>query len=337
MNRIIKITSQIIFFSAISFCSLSQILPTFGDSRTGTTGLQFLKIYPDARSAALSGSTAASANDVSALYWNPASLTKMDTYRFSFQFGYTGWYAGIKMNYGGFVFSKDKLNFWGLSIIHLNSGEMPVTTEFSPNGNGQTFSSGDLLAGISYGKILSDNFSFGLTGKYVSEYIGNIKVRNGLFDLGLLYSVGVRQTTRFSVGISNFGFNVSPDGKVRISTLKGEKTVSDFERMVVPSIFRLSIITPLYRKGFHQLFISGQLNHPTDNNESVCMGLEYLFRKVLILRTGYEFSGGQNGWPSFGLGLQLRRNFGNVRLDYSFNNKEYLGNVNRLTLGFSLK
>lgn len=333
----LKSFSAFFFLLIVCHTGIAQILPSFGDSRTGTTGLQFLKIAPDARSSALSGSTAASSNDVSAVYWNPAGLTKMDSNRFNFQFGYTSWFAGIKMNYAAFVFSKDKMNFWGISLIHLNSGDMPVTTEFNPTGNGQVFSAGDFLAGISFGKVLSDNFSFGISGKYINEYIGNIKVRNGLFDLGLLYSVGVKQTTRFSVTVSNFGFNVLPDGKVSISTLKGKETVSGFEKLAVPSIFRLALTTPLYQKGYHQLYASGQLSHPTDNNETVSLGLEYLFRKVLFLRSGYEFGSGQNGWPSFGFGLQLRRYFGNIKLDYSFNNKEYLGNVNRLTLGFSLK
>jgi hypothetical protein len=43
----------------------AQVLPAFGATRAGTTGMQFLKIGPDARSAGLSGNFVALVNDVS--------------------------------------------------------------------------------------------------------------------------------------------------------------------------------------------------------------------------------------------------------------------------------
>ncbi|MBK8345545.1 MAG: hypothetical protein IPL12_21030 [Bacteroidetes bacterium] len=62
----------------------AQILPAYGDSRTATTGRQFLKIAPDGRSAAMSESFLAVVDDVSSLYWNPAGLTQLDTNKFNF-------------------------------------------------------------------------------------------------------------------------------------------------------------------------------------------------------------------------------------------------------------
>ena len=53
--------------------SVAQILPTFGNSRSGTSGMQFLKVWPDARSGALGGAVTAIVNDPSAAYWNPAA------------------------------------------------------------------------------------------------------------------------------------------------------------------------------------------------------------------------------------------------------------------------
>jgi hypothetical protein len=331
---------RIFFFILFLFCTCiisAQVLPSFGDSRAGTAGLQFLKIWPDARSSSLSGSYASIADDVSSVYWNPAGLTMMDSSRYHFQFGHTGYFAGVGMNYMGLAYSRKHLNFWGISLMSLTSGEMPVTTEFEPAGNGQTFNVSDLLIGISFAKILSDNFSFGLSTKYVYENIADVTVHNGIIDFGFIYSIGTKTNTRFSVGISNFGFNVSPSGKVQLTTLSGNKEVDNFEKMPVPSIFRLGVSTDLIKKKNHFLVITGQLNHPTDNNETVALGLEYAIKKLLYLRTGYEFGTAQKSYPSFGLGLNLRRYFGNFKLDYSFNTREYLGNVHRITFGIDLK
>ncbi|MEA3494825.1 MAG: PorV/PorQ family protein [Bacteroidota bacterium] len=315
----------------------AQILPSFGNSRTGTTALQFLKIAPDARSSALSGSYNALVNDVSAVFWNPAGLTHIDSNKYHFQLGHTAYYSGIVQNYMGFAFSKSRLNYWGISIINLSSGEMPVTTEFQPFGNGQTFSVSNMLVGVSFAKILSDNFSFGISGKYVYENISDVLIHNGIFDFGFIYNIGIKHNTRFAVGISNFGFNVSPSGNVTISTLNGDKAIENFENVAVPSIFRLGFASNVWNKGIHSLVFAGQLSHPTDNNETMAFGVEYSLKDILFLRTGYEFGADQNGLPSAGIGINLQRYFGSIKVDYGFNNKDILGDIHRITLGISLK
>jgi hypothetical protein len=317
--------------------SRAQVLPSFGGSRAGTAGLQFLKIAPDARSSAMAGSYAAIVDDVSAMYWNPAGLTHLDSGRYHFQFSHASYVAGIGINFAGFAFTRNGYNFWGISLLSLNSGEMPVTTEFQPYGNGQTFSVSNILLGLSFAKILSDNFSFGLTGKYAYENIADVTIQNGLFDFGFVYNIGTKTGTRFSVGISNFGFNVSSQGKVTLNTLSGSKDVDQFEKVAVPSIFRLGVATDLIKKNDHKLLVTTQLNHPTDNKESLALGLEYGYKKLLFLRTGYEFGADYTTWPAFGFGLNLRRYFGQMKFDYSFNNKDFLGNIHRITLSIDLK
>ncbi len=334
-NSAYKILIAIAFiFSAQS--SSEQILPSFGNSRAGTAGFQFLKIAPDARSAGLAGSFASMADDVSSVYWNPAGMTMTDTAHWHFQLGQTSYYSGIHLSYAGFIYSKSRLNFWGLHVLGINSGEMPVTTEFLPEGNGMTFSVSDLVIGLSYGKILSDNFSFGLTLKYVYENMAGITIQNGIFDFGFIYNVGLNRKTRFAVGVSNFGFNVSPSGKVVVSTLNGDKVYENFENVAVPAIFRLALSSRLVDIKQHHLTAAAQLSHPTDNNETISFGCEYNFKNLLFLRTGYIFGEDQKALPSFGFGVKLMRHFGGVSLDYGYNAKMILGEIHRITLSLTV-
>ena len=46
-------------------------------SKTGTTAAQFLKIGVGARALAMGGAYAATSNDATALYWNPAGLSSL--------------------------------------------------------------------------------------------------------------------------------------------------------------------------------------------------------------------------------------------------------------------
>ena len=52
----------------------AQLLPSHGDSRTATTGWQFLKVVPDARSAGMGEAFLAVADDMGSVYWNAAGL-----------------------------------------------------------------------------------------------------------------------------------------------------------------------------------------------------------------------------------------------------------------------
>jgi len=337
MNFRQKISCILVFAMLASTSAFAQLLPSFGNSRTGTSGFQFLKIAPDARSASLAGSTSAFTNDLSAVFWNPAGLSSMDSNQYQFQFGHTSYFTGLEMNYAAIGYTKRHLNYWAFSIIYFTTEEMPVTTEFQPEGNGLVFYASNFLATMSFAKVLSDNFSFGLNAKYLEEDIAGIKARNGIFDVGFIYKIGFNGKTKFSANMSNFGFNVSPTGEVTINTLKGPKTYNDFENLSVPAVFRMGLSTVIFQSDLHSLGAAIQLTHPTDNNETVSFGIEYGFKKFLFLRSGYEFGTDMRESPSAGIGLNFQRYFGRIRFDYSFNNRALFGNIHRLTLGIAIK
>src|SRR6478736_1092453 len=109
----------LLFICTLLICAhaQAQILPTFGNSRTGGSGMQFLKIAPDARSLAMGGSNVAVANDLSALYWNPAGITGMDTGRVNLMISNTRYFGDISSNYAAAAMKVGKLSFVGLNIM----------------------------------------------------------------------------------------------------------------------------------------------------------------------------------------------------------------------------
>jgi len=321
--------------AAFSSSVNAQILPSFGGSRTGTTGMQFLKIGVDARSAGMAGTVSATVNDVSALYWNPAGISGMDTAHMAYQVSHTLYFADVNLSWAGVVFRR-KQSYWGLSLSSLNSGDMKVTTEFQPFGTGQTFRVVDQTLGLTYAKRLTDNFVFGVTGRFAHEAIADVVTNNAVFDLGFQYDIGLANT-RFAVAVSNFGFNVKPGGKLDVLRLNGPQTLEDFEKVSVPAIFRIGFAWDPIKDEHQQLTLTTQLNHPTDNNETLGLASEYIWNKILFARLGYEFGQDEKGLPAFGAGVQTTRKFGMLRFDYGYNNKERLGNVHRFTIGLVLR
>jgi len=235
------------------------------------------------------------------------------------------------MAFGGIVHRLSANRFIGGSLVFLNTGQMAVTTEFHPFGTGQTYRATDLAAGLTYAQILTDNFSFGLTAKYVRESILDINSNSFVVDFGFQYEVG-KANTRFAVGVANFGFNTQPKGQVAVPQLTGTDTITDFEEIAVPAVFRLGIAWDAIKRQQHHLTLAGQLNHPTDNNETYSLGTEYTWKKLLAARLGYEFAADERGAPAFGFGIRYQRSFGIVRLDYGFVHKARLGMVHRFSL-----
>ncbi len=325
-------------FVLLLFCSSAvqaQLLPSYGDSRTATTGWQFLKIAPDARASGMSESFIAVVDDIASLYWNPAGITRLDTNRFNFAVDYTDYAAGTSMNFGGVTYRIDDNTLVGVSLQYFDAGEMDVTTEFLPFGNGQTFRATDLGLGVSLAKELTDQFSFGVTAKYVREDLASVHNQNMVFDFGFQYDIGI-QNTRFAVGISNFGFNTKPGGDIVVVNLQDSLTVTDFTEIAVPTIFRLGFAWDAIKNDKHLLTAALQLDHPTDNNETYSIGAEYGWKQLFFARTGYTFATDASAFPAFGFGILLNRRYGKIRFDYGFNYLDQLGMINKIGIQYAL-
>lgn len=284
----------------------------------------------------MAGSFVAIANDGGSMLWNPAGVTLVSEEKLHLASSYTGYLAGFNIVSASAVMRANRDNFWGFYAYSMNSPEMDETTELQPQGTGRTFRASSTLAGFTYGKVLTSNFGFGINTKFARETYANVAINNVLFDFGIHYKVGIKNA-RFAVTISNFGINVQPSGSVTILKHNAEETVDDFERVSVPAVFRIGAAFDPIEKENHKLTFSAQLNHPTDNNETLAFGLEYTVRKVVVIRSGYEFGQDINPLPPIGLGVILPRKFGQLRIDYGFSHVSSLGNIHRVSLGLALK
>lgn len=314
-----------------------SVLPSFGDSRTGTSGLQFLKIAPDARSTGMAGAYLSQAGGADAVFWNPAGITRIDSGRKAdFAGHHTTYFGDVDVNYGAAALRQSFTRYWGVTFTSLTSPEMDVTTEFQPDGTGQTYRYSNFALGLTYAQILTDQFSFGVTLKYAYEGFYNIETHNGLVDFGFQYDIGL-QGIGFGVAVSNFGFNVRPDGSVQLLDVDGEpREGGSFEEVSAPASFRLGVQGDVLRNEDFAVVLNGQLNHPTDNNETYALGAEGSYKERFFLRTGYLFAADEDRWPSLGMGIALPQRFGALRFDYSFNNLSTLGALHRLGLGVTI-
>jgi Type IX secretion system protein PorV len=317
---------------AITFCGVisarAQLLPVLGSQRVGITTAEFLKIGVGARANAMAESYAAVSNDAYALFYNPAGISEFDKNEIAIS--HSTWFVGLQHDFIGGVYHIDRQNSVGLSIISLQSDDMPVTTEFQPYGTGAYFKYGDIALAATYARKMTDRFSFGVTVKYIDETLAEVSMRGFLVDLGTYYWTGIG-STRFAVSVSNFGGQMAPSGSVQ---LVDGTTVSDFQSFSPPTIFRIGFAFEPYEDKVNKLTASAQLNHPADNSENLALGAEYSYSSMFFLRGGYKINVTEQSY-SVGAGIRADARFALVSFDYAFTPYQRLGSVHRFSLNLS--
>lgn len=303
----------------------AQLFPVLGGQRAGISTAQFLKIGVGGRASALGDAFVAIANDVSALYWNPAGLSQFSENQV--MFSHNEWLIDINHDFIGAVYHLDSDNSVGIGLTSLSMDKMKVTTEFAPFGTGEYFSFSDVAIALTYARKMTEQFSIGGTVRYIEETLDKLKMRGLLIDLGTFYWTGLG-STRFAVTVSNFGNDMAPDGEV---LLIGQRSKSNWQSFSPPTMFRIGFALDPYEDEINKVTTSIQLNHPNDNSENFVIGAEYAYDNLFFLRGGYKFNVDEQNF-SFGSGVSLPLSIAVVTVDYAFSNFTKLGSVHRFSL-----
>jgi len=149
--------------------------------RIPASPLSFLTFAPDARSAAMGEAGVALSPDANSTYWNAAKLP-YNTKDFGVSASYTPWLRNIVDDmWLGYLSAYKKLDnkqAIGISASYFNNGELDLRTQTGAQ-NGY-FNSREFSIGGTYSRQLSQNFSMGLTLKYISSNLAGTAVVQGV-------------------------------------------------------------------------------------------------------------------------------------------------------------
>lgn len=245
--------------------------------------------------------------DASAAFWNPAATAFIDRSEFS------AFHTSLFMetNYDCLALSHPvgMLGVFSLSAGRLGTSEIPQWDIF--NRRGDDFSAADMLLGISYGRTLPYGFATGTTVKGVGLQVGDDAGYGFGMDIGFQYKPIFIDGVIIGIGFNDL---IQPRIKLRSAEDKYQ-TISRFgisyERRLQKNI-AASAVAEIEKIGGRQTKF-----HP---------GLETAIYNSFLLRAGYD-----HDRMTFGGGLMY--NF--IRLDYAYENVDYLGGSHRISLGFS--
>lgn len=319
----------------------------------GTRAGEFLLLPVGGRATALGMAFDPLANDVTSMYWNPAGLALMpaagaEVSRINYIANTSYTWAGIGLPMGG------GQRAIGLSIGIFGFGDQPVYTVEQPEGTGRTYSVSDTYVGLTYSQQFNDRFSFGVTGKFISENLAEATANTFGADFGANYHamLGGRMI-RGSFTVMNVGGTLKHSGPPLDTTVVGGSAAAfQTKGFELPSSFRVGVAYDVLSAANSRLTATGEFIQPTAADISGAVGAEYALDKIggsgfsAALRGGWNIqtdkgldvagssmNGTQNAGLAFGLGLGYALSKkSDVGFDYAWRDSGLLGTENLFSL-----
>lgn len=313
---------------------------------------EFLNIGVGSTAFGLSGSVVASVNDVTAGYWNPAGLARMETPR-QVSFMHSEYFAGIaKYDYGSFATSvQDNTAVIGASVLRFGVDDIPDTSELiDADGNinydrVKKFSAADYAFIFSYARKkgkngigAGDGLSYGANVKVIHRLVGEYGKSWGFgLDAGVQYQKGKWKFAAVGKDITStfnsWSYNADKLSTVYATTgndIPKSSTETTMPRIILGAAYG----TPLNSK--FNIMAETNINLTTDGQRNVLVsadpvsadptvGLSVDFKKTIFLRGGVgniqkstDFTGKQiyTYQPNMGVGIKIK----NFSLDYALTN-----------------
>ncbi len=310
--------------------------------KTGTTAAQFLKIDLGPRAIGMGGAFTANANDLSAVYWNPAGLAYGDGTGEA-AFNHVEWFADVSVDQAAAKLNIPVIGTIAAHILAVDAiSDLPVRTVDAPEGTGELFDANMMAIGLSYARMLTEKFAIGFNLKYIHEKIYNSNAQGVALDIGVLYRIEVLNELRLGASISNFGTKMrmsGRDSKEVISVGPGDGNLInadvELDSWDLPLQFRVGAASDIFMEGRSTVTMSLEAVHPNDHSEYVNSGIEYSFNNQAFIRAGYkalfELDGEQG--LTFGGGLLYGVGGVKLRVDYAWQDFGVLNPVHHYSLG----
>ena len=340
----------------------------------GTTSAEFLLLGAGARGAALGGSFAAIATDISSLYYNPAGAALIE--KAGLTLGTYDYVADTRYSWGGlaFPFSGGSRSI-GFQLGTFGFRDQPVFTEDQPDGTGATYSVNQTFLGLTFAQNFSDRFSAGLTAKYVDDRLGTVSGNAFAVDFGTNFHATLNNhPVKFSFVLANLGSNLTYEGtglqqgQVPRDPLPGEDETPTLPQPAnlltkdfpLPTTFRVGLAYDLLAGENNRLTLLGDFSQPNNNTPGFSFGSEWNSNRIgdtnfgFALRGSYSYTGANDLDPvgletglndeeklqglAFGGGLMYGTGNGGfgLGLDYAYKYLGVLGATNffSFTLGW---
>jgi len=307
MKKIIKII-KVAAVCTLAICVLS-INTVFAAAKTSSA--QFLLLGAGARNVAMGQSGVVGSQSSSDMYWNPATLTQVETKQATLM--HASWLADTSYEWASYA-QPLKGGSIGLAVQYLNYGSIKsydttglATGELNPNA---------MAVSVGYAKNINTKLAVGASAKYISSKLNNSATAMAI-DAGLVYAI-LPDKAKVGLSVANLG--------TKLKYLEDEENLP--QNIKLGGNYNIT-------KNLNTIL---DFNMPTYADAYFGIGAEYMI--VAIANTQLAFRAGYNSQNTNTKGTtNLSAGFGisykNYSFDYAFLPYGDIGNANLIS--FSVK
>lgn len=328
LNKLIVLLGLIsLSFGGVDFSS-TEIVP-----KTGTSGGHFLSVSPDAKFAGMGNAFSGYENNsASSVFYNAATLVYVDTldvFASSVQ-----WIADIQYTAGAIAYQRGSQSFAAHYRL-LNTGNIEETTVHYPNGTGYDFAWKSMAVGVSYAKLLTNRFSFGMNIFYVSEGVAKYDLNANAVgvDVSTFYVTGFN-SLKMGMNIRNFGPELDFNESFVDYADGNSVSIEPYRPYHMPLTFQVGLSYDFFEKRKNEsLIVCLDGVHPNDSVERLNIGVEYTYLKLLSVRGGLYTN---HDSASMMAGIGINTTGRSISLDYSISNYNLLRLIHQFSIGLAL-
>lgn len=318
---------------------------TAGGTSVGKYAGEFISLGVGGRALGMGGAFVALANDVTAGYWNPAGLSRINYPQVALMHD-ERYGSLVNYDYGAVALPVGTNTSWGFSVIRLGVDDIQDTRKAGIDANGNYtedpaqftridpskvtyFNAADWAFYVTYSKKQSEDFSYGANVKIIRRELGEASATGIGLDVGVWYMpmdnvmLGANLqdvTTTFLAWNTGTNELISPTMKIGSAYL-----IDAFGGRFAPAI---DFDIRFEGRKTASTFALGPVSFDAH------IGTEFMFRDVVAFRIGYN----DVKQVSFGAGLH----FPKLHIDYSFarfaqSATDRLGDTHRISLMFTLE
>ncbi|MEO0270575.1 MAG: PorV/PorQ family protein [candidate division WOR-3 bacterium] len=254
----------------------------------GSNSFVFLKNIRNAKDIAL-GETCATSSDALSFHSNPAILSEVSKFNFSFYSSIL--WAGIKDNSLVLAGRTPYFNF-GISLIYLSYGSFEGRDSFGYKTF--NFSAYDFEFSLGISRSFTERLSFGFVLGYPYEKIDKNSSGSIIFSLGTKYIFKDNPYIKIGFSLQNLG--------------QGVKFIN--ESFSLPIVSRVG-----FSYGKKSFNIVSDFVFSSDNTPYLTFGFSYLIKNILDLRFGLKTDFDYGLLEAFRYGFGI--NYPNFGIDYA--------------------
>jgi len=265
--------------------------------RQGEAGASELLLNPWARSAGLHTMNTSWISGVEAMRLNVAGLVRISKTQILISHARYLQGTDVNMNAIGLGQKLGENSAFGISIMAMDFGDIPVTTTAQPEGTGATFSPNFFHLGIAYSHIFDNKVSVGFTLRLISETTADLSAQGAALDAGVQYVTGEKDNFKFGISLRNVGtpmrFNgeglafrgTNPDGQINYDLTFDQRSA----RFELPSVLNIGLSYDFLLDSRNRISLLGNFTSNSFSRDALGGGLEYAFNEIFMIRAAYRY------------------------------------------------